>query len=664
MIAAFVFLLALQETVVIRTIEAPTVEALAGVEVAEGEIGVSLGGAPEAAEAAGFAAAPFVRGKTAFVTDPKARPEADLVVWITSLPREQAAAVLRGSKGIALCIVSGRGGGDPEPLRIGDAWMVQAPGDARLWGRIEIRGGSVTNRFSAPDGRPSERVAAARRKAGLPADPPRGVLVPGKLVVRAPVVRTEPTPAADAPLAVALETSNRACRLKIRAASERSAYGSRVASAGRRLLVLDAEFENTIPMTLVQSNQVPTMYRIKELGDHLYLVVNGIRVSRIVPDGSQLPGHVVTSGFTIDRLGARVRGNIVFEIPAEGVPTLDLRFYDYAHGHMALTLREEGRRVEAEPLVPLQENEVLEGGIFGAKRLLEAAGRKAPVGMTFLAVELRARSRMFTESDATAFDPKAKPGEKLQVGTVSDWTDARKHLHVLVDGRYSYGSGDPLEFGEAPRFIPDLHTGGTALFLVPEKTESLEIRCDFPNARLPDGKVVHPKALSFLLEGKRPEPAALPAIAEIDDEVFKVAVTGQAVAAEFAGVKAPAGTSFFILDVTVTGAGLAGEMFQTVEQLRYATEKGAQIAMHEAAFKGPRPPAKLLLVPTGERRSFQAVFSVPAADRKPRLAYLGVSKAAMIALKPIEAARTCPKCKRSAEAAEKFCGECGTKIDP
>ena len=48
----------------------------------------------------------------------------------------------------------------------------------------------------------------------------------------------------------------------------------------------------------------------------------------------------------------------------------------------------------------------------------------------------------------------------------------------------------------------------------------------------PDGRVMHPKALSFLLEGKRPEAAARPAIAEIDDEVFKVSVTGQSVSAE------------------------------------------------------------------------------------------------------------------------------------
>ncbi|MBI3855958.1 MAG: zinc ribbon domain-containing protein [Planctomycetes bacterium] len=590
------------------------------------------------------------------MSDPKTAGGSGLVVWLSSLSREQSAAALREAKGIALCIVSGRGGGDPEPLKIGDAWMVQAPGSSGLWGRIEVRGGVVTNRFSAPDGKRSEKVAALKKKLGVPVD----ALAELRGTARAAV------PAEDPP---ALETANRACRLKIFSVAERPSYGGRAPAAGRKELVLDAEFENTIPMTLVQSNQVPTMYRIKELGDHLYLVVNGNRVSRLYPDASSLPGHVATTGFTLDRLGTRARGNLVYEIPAEGVETLDLRFYDYAHGHMAVTLKP-GARAESKPLVPLQENEVLEAGIFRAERVKELGGRKAPEGMTFLRVEIDARSRMFTEGDATAFDPKAKPGDKLQIGTVSDWTDLRRHLNVVLDAVRSYGPLEALEIGEAPRFIPDLLTGGTAAFLIPEKSGSLEIRCDFPNARLPDGKVVHPKALSFLMEGRRPEGKPPAAIAEIDDEIYKVAILGQSVVPEFAGVKAPPASAFLVLDVSVTGAGTAGEMFQTVEQLHYATEKGAQLAMHDATFKGPNPPVKLHLVPTGERRVFQAVFAIPAAERRPRLAYKGVTKAVIVDLKPLEGAapeaakRLCPKCKTEAAPNEKFCAECGTRIDP
>jgi hypothetical protein len=648
-------LLASQE-VVIRTVESPSVASLAALEVPDGEIGVVVGAAPEVKDllsAAGFTAAPFERGRVAVIADAKeaAGAKAEVVVLVTSLSREQAATILRETPRIALCIVSGRGGGDPEPLKIGTSWMVQAPGDGRLWGRIDLRGGSVTNRFSAPDGKPSEKVAAAKKKMRAPLDALRDVRESMKAGAK-PETATEP------------ETANRACRLRIHAASERGSYGARSPSAGKKFLILDVSFENTIPMTLVQSNQVPTIYKIKELGDHLYLVVNGDHASRLLPDAKDLPGHVAGTNFMLDRLGSRIRGNLVYEIPSEGVRALDLRFYDYAHGPMALTLRA-GAPPETKPKGPLQENEILEMGLFRAERAREIGGKKAPDGMTFMIVELRARSKMFTEGDATAFDPKAKPGEKLQIGTVSDWTEARKHLHVLLDGEFSYGPED-LELGEAPRFLPDLLTGGLGVFLVPEKAQSVEVRCDFPNARLPDGKLVHPKALSFVVEGKRPDPADRPALAEVDDDVFKVAVTGQSVVPEFAGVKAPAGSIFLVVDVSVKGAGKAGEMFQTVEQLRYATEKGAQVGMSDAAFRGPRPPAKLLLVPTGEKRSFQAVFLIPVADRRPRLAYRGVTKAATLELKPLEgaAARACPKCKRAAEPGEKFCSDCGTKLNP
>jgi hypothetical protein len=654
----FLLAVAQSEPIVIRTLEAPTAASLPALELSEGEIGVVLGataGLDELLAASGFSASPAARGKLTFTVDPKAPAGGGIVVWISPLPRDQTAALLRETKGITLCIVSGRGGGDPEPLKIGDAWMVQAPGSSGLWGRIELRPGSVTNRYSAPEGKPSEKVAALKKQQGVSVDALNALRTSAKVS----------GPAEEPP---GLETANRACRLKIHSSSLRPSYGTKTASAGKRLLVLDAEFENGIPLTLVQSNQVPTMYKVKEMGDHLYLVVNGNRVSRLFPDGGTLPGHVVTTGFTLDRLGARTRGNLVFEIPAEGVQSLDLRFYDFAHGHMALTLKAGGPPA-AKPLAPLQDNDILEAGVFRAERVSELAGKKAPDGMTYLIVELRARSKMATEADATAFDPKAKPGQKLQVGTVSDWTDLRKHLNVLLDGTRSFGPSGDLEIGEAPRFIPDILTGGTAVFLVAEKAQSLELRCDFPNARMPDGKVVHPKAFAFLIEGKRPEPAAVAALVEIDDDIFKIAVTGQSLAAEFAGVKAPAGSTFLVLEMTVTGNGLAGEQFQTAEQLHYATEKGAQLPLHEATFKGPAAPAKLLLVPKGERRSFQAVFAIPATDRKPRLAYRGVTKASIVDLKPLEGApaetakRLCPKCKVEAAPNEKFCAECGTKID-
>jgi hypothetical protein len=655
---AVLLALAQEEPIVLRTVEAPDAESFPARELPAGEIGVVLGAAPETRDlldAAGFSALPESRGKLRFVRDPK-EAVGGTVVWISALPREQTAALLREAKGIALCIVTGRGGGDPEPLRIGDAWMVQAPGPSGLWGRIELRAGTATNVFAAPDGKASERVAALKRGRGLPTDAAADLRRGAKAGV-APEAAT------------VLETGNRACRLRIFGISERSAYGSRTPAAGKRLLVLDAEFENIIPLTLIQTSQVPTIYKINNLADHLYLVVDGVKACRLYSDATSLPGHVVTAGFALDRLGSRLRGNLVYEIPGEAPARLDLRFYDYAHGHMTVLLRA-GDVPAAAPLQPSKGNEVLEAGIYGLTRAREWGGKPAPEGMTFLRLDLRAHSRMVTETDATAFDPKAKPGDKLAVGTVSDWTELRKHLNILVDGIRSVGPSDVADLGEAPRFLPDLPTGGAAVFLVPDKAESLELRCDFPNARLPGGQVVHPAALVFALEGKRPEAPGTPAVAEVDDGVFKVSVLGQKVVSELPGQKTPAGSKFLVLDVVVKGNGTAGEQFQTAEQLRIATEKGAQLAAHESSYQGPRAAVKLLLVPPGELRRFDLVFAIPAADLRPRLAYRGVTKAEILPLPALEGAgpreaskRVCPKCKAEAGPKDKFCAECGTKFE-
>ncbi len=111
MIVLLALICALQDPVVLRTAE-PSEADVPAVALGDGEIGVALG-SDEALSAAGFRVPPFTLGKLAVVADPKASKPAgvEVMVWATSLPREQAAAVLRETPGL-VCIVSGRGGGD------------------------------------------------------------------------------------------------------------------------------------------------------------------------------------------------------------------------------------------------------------------------------------------------------------------------------------------------------------------------------------------------------------------------------------------------------------------------------------------------------------------------------------------------------------------------
>jgi hypothetical protein len=434
-------------------------------------------------------------------------------------------------------------------------------------------------------------------------------------------------PEPDVTYPIRQEAGNRGARLTVLNGARLQSYGDAHAKSGRSLLILNTEWENIIPLTLAGNLKLATTYSVPNLADHVYLVIDGKTVVRLNPDYGRLPGHVPVLNFAIEKLGDRIRGNLVFDVPDGPIGSLQLRFYDFAHGHMVITLGEPVPPTQ--PLAPPLENEVLSAAIYGVTRPTELAGSPAPVGMTFVSIDFRATSRFTYEADATAFDPKAKPGQKTRVGTVSDWTEAMKYASLVVDGEYGYGPiADASTLGPAPLFLPDLPTGGTLAFLVPQQHQSLELRCDFPNAKMPDGSIRRPAGLTLPIEGTRPTLPALTPIAGTKDEIFDVAIARQERLDEFASVKSAAGTQFLVVDVTVRNIGAKQEFFQPKEQLKYVPDAGGQVAPDPATFKGPHPPTDLIYIPNGERRSFQLVYRVPANPTRARVRYASVTQGA------------------------------------
>jgi Mg-chelatase subunit ChlD len=463
-----------------------------------------------------------------------------------------------------------------------------------------------------------------------------------KAAVEPPVLKAL---APDQAVEMNASAANRGARLTVHTVALRSSYGAAKPSRpGSRLLVVDTEWENVIPLTYVFERQVPTEYQIPNLGDHVYVVADGRTAGRLRADADQLPGHVPVKDFKLPRIGAVIRGNLVFEVP-EAARTLELRFYDYAHGHIVVPLVVPPEAPPAaKPLTAPLKNEVVEIAPFGFQKSDTVGGRKAPAGMTFVSVDLRARSTFTAEADATAFDPKARPGQKTKIGHVADWKESRKYLQLVADGEYAYMAEAESELDPEPRFLPDVMTGGTVVFLAPAESKSLELRCDFPNAKASTGGAVfRPKGLTLALEGKRPAPANVQPVVSVDDDVYRVQVVRQQQASEFAGQAAPAGEKFLVLDVTVMNrGGRDGQFFQTPQQLKYASETGQQTELSPVTYQGIHRPAELIWVPPGERRSFQAVFAVGAGERRPRLAFAGVSKAEVLNLKPLEAVAAAP----------------------
>lgn len=437
-----------------------------------------------------------------------------------------------------------------------------------------------------------------------------------------------------------LSARNRAAELRITSVSLLDKLGDAKAPAGKRLLVLDAQLRNLQPAQKVDGKWVPVQYVVPKLSDHLYAVADGARVlERPKLDAA---GMLPFDQISLVHQNDTIEGKLAYAVPAGTLAgDVTLRFYDFAHGNMVLPLVSAGpERIEI-PIVPAQHNSVVEAGIYSVRKLPVLGNQRAPAGMTFVAFDLRGRSTVSTSADASAFDPNAAKGSKIDVGTVADWKESRKYAQVVVDGEYGYLPLPQSELAPEPRFLPDVFTGGTLAFLVPQKVQSLELRCDFPNARLPDGSVQRPQALTFAIEGTRPPPRALPAIASAKDDVFDVSVVGQQAASEFAGTRASGNQKFLVLNVSVKNNGSQQEFFQTRDQLKYVTEAGQQIVFDRASLLGVHPPSDLVYVPPGERRSFDLAYRIPASDSRPRLSYAAVSEGAskVADLNPIDRAR-------------------------
>ncbi len=561
-------------------------------------------------------------------------PAVDAVVVLADAPLTEAADWSGLDPAVDAVLVSARGGLWPqlaEPTRLG-----LSPAGGTSVGRLrlgEAPGPATLVPLTEPDQpAPAARDVLARfdflpAPASLapPAQPASPLpLEPGSLQPGQTYVLDEPC-------------RNRAATVTLRSMTLTDTLGRRKAPAERLWLVLETEWRNILTPQAVRDQLLPVAYSVPTLTDHLYLLADGRRLVPLTPPADAV-GLLPLDGLLLPRPGSTLRGRLVYELPADALPEqLEVRFYDFAHGHWSARLVGPPQPpAPAEPAVPLARNEIIELGIYGMDRATAWAGQSAPPGLTFLRLDLRARSLYTTDADATAFDPAAQPGQTLALGTVADWKDSRRYLQLVADGLYASGPEPASALPPQPRFLPDRMTGGELVFLVPQQARSLQLRCEFPNAALPGGKVVHPQPVLFDLAGA-PEPPGPPskALLSIKDDVFRVELTGLAVQARFHDQPAGKGFQWLVLDVSVANTGRGGEFFRPHEQMLYADADGGEVPIHRHAGLGPRRPMELLWIPPGQRRAFQALYRIGAAERQGRLIYNGVSLADVFDLGPL-----------------------------
>jgi hypothetical protein len=594
----------------------------------------------------GVTAAPTEAPKDVTVADPAEslsevlpalEKGSDAIVLLAWLDRPAAAALMRKFPSIKVCIVPSETVADPEPIKIGGAYLVQAPPGVRAVARTTISFGpkgaiqSLDHAFQVADAAPRADVKALVDACGL-GDPWVRVAdgASSEIAPRASRPEVIPTKLETAKTtALRVHRGNRAVSIDVASCELRADYGTVTAPAGRQFLVIDTTWKNRIPLSLVYQTKISKTYSVPALADRLYLVVNGRRLSGLRDDTSQQGGHIA-NGFDLERPGSKLRGNVVFDVPAEGLETLDLHYYDPVHGNVVLPILARAKDAAASPaekVLATLANEVAKVTVVSVKKLAQLGSDTAPPGMTYVAVEVRGQSAVTSPADARISDPNAATDATIRLGNVLTYRDSRHQVHLVLDGENAYAPLAASKLPEEPRFLPDAATGGELLFLVPEKATSIELRCDFQPVDTADGQVV-PAPSSAVLEGKRPDP--LPqhkSLLTIQDDPFSIVVFGKELADEVAGTKANDGEKFLVLSVLVsTSAAESGSMFST-SALRIQPSGDPIGQDDEVTAKGLRPPtADGVFVPRGERRAFQLVYRISATEKKPRLAFTGVTK--------------------------------------
>ncbi len=454
--------------------------------------------------------------------------------------------------------------------------------------------------------------------------------------------RIVPVPVAGGSVRIDRSARNRGIEIDVHSASLVDRYAELGSDGAAALLVVDVSVENVLPLQYVRDARIPTAYRIPRLADHVYVVVDGSHLGRIarrdttgVTDAGTPPGHLPLTDFGLDRLGARMRGNVVFALPHVPASSIELRFYDFAHGHVAILLAGTPP-AEVPPIVPMQHNEVLEATVHGMRDVADPAlaGRD---DVRCVAIDVRALSRFTTNADATAFDPLAKAGARIDVGTVADANELPRYTQLVVDGVHAFAPLPDASIGAAPRFLPDLRTGGELRFVVPTTAASLALRIEIPNARDPSGRALRPNALEFVLRG---DPAAasaahvgMPAIVGAKDDALAVDVLD--VRRDAAAVDGRRGV---VLRIRTTNGGRQGELLQPFAQWQLVAESGATFAVAPTTRALPLAPTEVLWIPTGATRVFELAFDAPDSLARPRVAYRGFTTAATMTLPPFAGA--------------------------
>jgi hypothetical protein len=417
-----------------------------------------------------------------------------------------------------------------------------------------------------------------------------------------------------------IHAQNFAARLTVNNVRLAPTYGTNRAATGKQYVILGATWEDIIDTKLAGERDLPLAYGIPELGQHLYLILDGNELGLLHGDWSDGSGRKSFGGLTLAKPGDKAEGDLVFEVSGGAATSMALRFYDDTAGDFGLQVR--GESPQSRPILPVQKNVVSEFEVCGVKDPVVA--KDVPPGFRAVEVDLRARSIWTHDVTAMGFDPSHPAGENVSRPNLLDWTEVPKYLHVLAEGDYAYpATGDSVP--DSARFIPEFFTGFHARFFIPADAHALRLVCAMPHAAT-DAETLDLAPMIFELsapaKAKSKEDAEGTPVLTIQDEMFSVVLTHLSVAKQFAGIAAGDDLQFLVLDFSVRNNGKTGEFFQPVEQLFAVGADGSEIGIDDATFQGTHRPETQIHFPAGAHRQFEVVFRV-SKDAASKLSFHG-----------------------------------------
>lgn len=395
--------------------------------------------------------------------------------------------------------------------------------------------------------------------------------------------------------------SNREAKLTVPRIRVSPDIGGQHAPEHRAFLIVSTQWRN------IGSIQ----YLVPQLGNHLFLLVDGDRQVSLSDTSTAVPHPLPIDQLLVPTTGSGVGGDVVFEIPDHGVASLELLFIDTDQGDMHVPLF--GHAPPApHPIAGPAGNGLIEAAILGMREVAAVGGVHAPAGQTYAVIDIGLRA--LSPGNLVRFDP-------TMYSVLAD-----------ADG-YSYrvSSLEALddEYTAATQLLPLVPSRGTLAYLIPAAHSALTLAISLPEY----------KAMTLALPNSGPAGTRIgkPLVSFEDPETLTLNVLGQSRVASVGRNSPAAGHDYVILDLLFISKADQGIEFQTAEQLFLLDGKDEITVDADALAALPHGMTEGSIVAAHGQARYQVIFQVPRSASHLNLRYRGFQSDTKKALPEIAA---------------------------